>query len=506
MPPVRLGPKDLLEYDATYSVIICRECQYAIQKSALRSHLLRHKIFRHERHTLLSLISRLDVVEPEDVPLPPPTSKPIEVLPVISGLRCIVGQCESMYASSKRMRRHQLERHDLADSETDGANAMVRPVSLQTFFRGTKIRYFEVAGPATYEAPKPSPSVEMINTDEVVQPLQISGVAARPTTLAPVIDLHHLSYLHHFLQDTSLSLPTVDLENSLYWHHEFVAQALQQDWLMAGLLAVAASHKATIAHATSTATAHHKRSLSLFREYQEGLQAHVIRQKTVCAWSTASLEAVTTPRLTMLQGKPTPRQEVLDQLANIVSCAHVLFRATHSSTLEALTTPMRGLVSKDMIDKPDAIDRAAKLMEIDEADRDPMLSCLIDRISSLPTRMAGPLGRPQSPEDLQAVMIALSAIAKLIDSCVAAFESESEDATFCAMTTWLSAATGSLHELIARNNAAALIVLAHWAGSLVRRVEENGCWFLKGAADFMLARIRERLPRDAAVRELIDGL
>jgi hypothetical protein len=506
MPPVRLGPKDLLEYDATYGVIICRECRYAIQKSALQSHLLRHKIFRHERHTLLSLISRLDVVKPEDVPLPPPTSKPIEALPVSSGLRCIVGQCESLYASSKRMRRHQLERHDLADSETDGANAMVRPVSLQTFFRGTKIRYFEVAGPATSEAPKPPPSMEMINMDLGVQPPQISDLVATPIALAPVIDLHHLGYLHHFLQDTSLSLPTVDPKNSLYWHHEFVAQALQQDWLMAGLLAVAASHKATIAHATSTATAHHERSLSLFREYQEGLQAHLIRQKTICAWSTDSLEAVTTPRLTMLQGKPTPRQEVLDQLANIVSCAHVLFRATHSSTLEALTTPMRGLVSKDMIDKPDSIDRAAKLMEIDEADRDPILSCLLDRISSLPTRMAGPLGRPQSPEDLQAVMVALSAIAKLIDSCAAGFEPESEEITFCAMSTWLSGATDSFHELIARNNAAALIVLAHWAGSLVRKVEENGCWFLKGAADFMLARIRERLAQEPAIHALLEEL
>lgn len=61
MIPLRLGPKELLEYDATYGVIICREYQYAIQQSALQSHLLQHKIFRSERTTLLASIAQLDI-------------------------------------------------------------------------------------------------------------------------------------------------------------------------------------------------------------------------------------------------------------------------------------------------------------------------------------------------------------------------------------------------------------------------------------------------------------
>lgn len=506
MSPVRLGPNNLLEYNATYGVIICRECQYAIQKSALQSHLLRHKIFRHERHSLLSLISQLDIIEPDDVPLPSPASKPIEALPVISGLRCVVGQCKSLYASSKRMKRHQVECHDVAESETDGAESMMRPVSLQTFFRGTKIRYFEVAGPATSVALVQPSSVEVVKTDEVGKPPHIADVAVTTTTM-PVVDLQHLGYLHHFLQDTSLALPAVDPENPLYWHHEFVAQALQQEWLMAGLLAVAASHKATIPHATSTATAHHERSLSLFKEYQEGLQAHLIRQKTTRAWSTDSPEAVTTPPLTMLRGKPTPRQEVLDLLTSTISCAHVLFsHRTQSETLEALIVPIRSLGPTDDIGEDNAIRRAAELMETDDSHRDALLSCLLERMSSLPSRMTESLGRPQGSEDLQGVMIALSAIARLIDSCVAGFETEFEEVNFCAMATWLSQASDEFHELIAHNNPAALIVLAHWAGYLVRRVEENGCWFLKGATNFILARIRERLPQDPAVCGLVEGL
>jgi hypothetical protein len=102
-------------------------------------------------------------------------------------------------------------------------------------------------------------------------------------------------------------------------------------------------------------------------------------------------------------------------------------------------------------------------------------------------------------------VIALSAIATLIDSCVAGFEAE--EATFRAMATWLSKAADEFHEMLARDNPAALIVLAHWAASLVRRVEEMGCWFLKGAADFVIGQVKERLPVDRpAIRALVVDL
>ena len=111
MPSIRFGSRDLLEYDARYGVLICRECQYAIQKSALQSHLLRHKIYRGERQNLLSSIARLDIFEPQNVPLPNPSSPPIDTLPIISGYRCTAAGCENLCASFKRMRRHWSEIH-----------------------------------------------------------------------------------------------------------------------------------------------------------------------------------------------------------------------------------------------------------------------------------------------------------------------------------------------------------------------------------------------------------
>jgi hypothetical protein len=148
----------------------------------------------------------------------------------------------------------------------------------------------------------------------------------------------------------------------------------------------------------------------------------------------------------------------------------------------------------------DAFGRAAQLLN--RTIYDPALSTVLQRLDTLPSRMASALGRP---DDLRDVVIALSAIATLIDSCVAGFEAE--EATFRAMATWLSKAADEFHEMLARDNPAALIVLAHWAASLVRRVEEMGCWFLKGAADFVIGQVKERLPVDRpAIRALVVDL
>src|ERR1700753_2780327 len=96
--PITFGTPNLLEYNAKHRQLICRECKYAIQKSALGSHLLRHKIYRGERQRLLTSIARLALLEPDDVQLPPAASPPVDGLPIISGYRCTATGCESLYA------------------------------------------------------------------------------------------------------------------------------------------------------------------------------------------------------------------------------------------------------------------------------------------------------------------------------------------------------------------------------------------------------------------------
>ncbi|KAJ4310993.1 hypothetical protein N0V94_008160 [Neodidymelliopsis sp. IMI 364377] len=125
---------------------------------------------------------------------------------------------------------------------------------------------------------------------------------------------------------------------------------------------------------------------------------------------------------------------------------------------------------------------------LDTTDKNSALQMQLGRLDTLPARMADALGKP---EDIRDVLTALSAIVTLIDSCVAGFEIDA--AAFWAMVTWLSKASEEFHHMLSRDDPAALIVLAHWAGSLVRRVEDLGCWFLQGATGFILAEVRVRL-------------
>lgn len=501
---MRIGPGDLLEYNAAHGVIICRECQYAIQKSALQSHLLRHKVFRTDRQELLKFIHGLSILEPEDVPLPSPTSKPIEALPVVSGFRCMVGTCGSLYASSKRMRKHQLELHVDA-SEVESFESAVRPVVLQTFFRGTKIRYFEVSASTTARGTnRLSDVLEVVNKDKldtIASSKQYLDVCVEDADIAeptgpsrlqldiPLnIDLQTLNYFHHFVSTTSLTLLSLRSEKSstAYWQVEFIAQALQQKWLMAGLLAITASHMGALAQKDVIAAVHFSQSDRLHLEFAEGRKTYT---RTFCDANYPSL--------------PTPCAETLDHIDSLVSCARILRTDGSGSTLQQLFTAMRGLANNRpaaLPHKEDAFDRAARL--VNTSTSDPALAAVLKHLDALPTRLAEALGRPDA---LWPVLTALSAVASLIDSCVAGFEDD--DVVLWAAVAWLERVGEQFHEMLARNEPAALVVLAHWAASLVRRVEEKGCWFLGGAAEFVITQAVERLAsHEHAIRQLVEDL
>lgn len=504
---VRFGPDDLLEYNTTHGVIICRQCQYAIQKSALQSHLLRHKIFRQDRQQLLDILDRLTIFEPEEVPLPSLTSKPIEALPIVSGFRCTIGPCGSLYASSKRMKRHQVESH-VDFQETESFESTTRPATLQTFFLGTKIKYFEVeASTDARETQNPTDNLEALIAEKTYtntssrQPVDVCMHAdvTEPALLSQTtnpacssnIDLQTLTYFHYFTSVTSLTLPSLDpiQSSTLYWQVEFVSQALQQKWLMTGLLAIAASHMGALAQHSSIAATHYGQSDRLYLEFTEGrnTNAHALNDTSYSSSSTPCVEA-------------------LDQIDSFLRCARIMRLYDPLSTLDELIMAMRGLSnSRDRqrpgeLYKKGAFDRAARLTKTKASD--PTLAAILTQLDTLPTRMAEALGRP---DDIRSVFTALSAIATLIDSCVAGFEID--DVALWATVAWLSQVGEKFHEMLSRNEPAALVVLAHWAALLLRRVEEKGHWFLRGAAKSIVANVAERLPHDqSAVRQLIADL
>jgi hypothetical protein len=249
MMAITFGPHDLLQYNPRYRVLICQECQYGIQKSALRSHLLRHKIYRDERQRLLSAISQLDLLEPGDVSIPGPTSAPIDALPIISGYRCTKTGCEHLYASSKRMRGHQVGTHGPKGIRNDSWFA--RPIKIQTFFRGTKIRYFEITTSPVdvtlgvtsciailndndndqQEEEVPNALDALVNDADIPPQYRIASPTSTRLQSSPIhVDLEALSYFHQFTTVTSLTLPGTKRPESTihYWQMDAVLLALQR--------------------------------------------------------------------------------------------------------------------------------------------------------------------------------------------------------------------------------------------------------------------------------------
>jgi hypothetical protein len=474
----KLGSQDLLEYNAKYGVLICRTCQYAIQKSAIPSHLLRHKVYRDERQRLLASIAELDLLEPSDVSSPGPTSPPINSLPVISGYRCTAAGCENLCASSKRMKRHQSEVHGLNGTST--IDDVARSVKLQTFFRGTKIRYFEVTA-----SKNPDEQVRDANTGErLLSPLThiVSPFTTTPKSATIDLDLQTLTYFHHFTTTTSLTLPG----NLQYWQVDIVVQALQCPWLMHGLLALAACHMAVCADNTDIERSHGKRLVHYF----SGFLARPEESK-----SDIGMEVV--------RGEEEPNNSG-KHIRDLLQCAQLglgifTFDQSANHTLASLMATILGLYTSTLHDR-DAENAYA------QGRRSPFNTAMLHRLHALPTRMAETFGRP-TPDTIQDVLATLSAINSLIDCCETSLESEEAGRTFRAMAVWLTKVSDYFYEMLVKESSAALVVAAYWTTFVVRRAENCGCWFLKGMSVRAMRMIEDMLPvDDPGVQGLIKDL
>jgi hypothetical protein len=82
----------------------------------------------------------LDLADPKDVTLPGPNEEPVPHLTVTSGLACEINRCDYLCATVKRMKMHRVAEHSGVVQD----ESQWRPVDLQTFFRGNKLRYFIV--------------------------------------------------------------------------------------------------------------------------------------------------------------------------------------------------------------------------------------------------------------------------------------------------------------------------------------------------------------------------
>ena len=517
MSIIKLGPLDLLQYDPRFGVLICRECQYGIQKSALSSHLLRHKIYRSEREELLTSIAQLNVLEPDEVPLPSPNSLPIDALPTISGFRCKSSGCGSLYASFKRMRRHWSEIHGLSEASSDFSSCAY-PVKLQTFFRGTKIKYFEVASSLSADSTASVALLMVIEEEEDDvekhdgkrhdELVSVETPDEMNTGPFPVnFDLETLTYFHHFIITTSLTLPSSEHLQSVkhYWQTDIVLQALKQRWLMCGLLAISACHLAALAEDSIAKRMHCERSIRFSSEFFTG-------------WDD------TTKDDSVFVGLKEEVNKTGKQISFILVCGQwsldeITLGQENISKLSApfqtlsFLTAILAFVVPDDISRPgsfqndddnrprETLIQAKRILETRTLSEVDTSSRTFNRLRELPFRMAGTFGKPEGAQD---VFAALSAIAALVECCEISFESDDVGGIWRGMAMWLTKITAHFRQMISTSSSAALVVLAHWAALLVERAEKHDYWFLKGLAKRVLQQIADGLPVE--VQSLLDGL
>lgn len=487
---MRLGPDGLLEYNAEYGVLICRECQYAVQKNALGSHLLRHKIYREDRHQLLASIELLRLHDPEDVPVPNPESPAVEAIPVISGHACAVDGCAYLCASSKRMRRHWTAAHG-----SEPLEPISRPATFQTFFRGTKLRYFEIVSSA--------PAAATSSTRSSTNGGQ-SATLSSPADLPSLdIDLETLTYFHHFLTTTSPTLPEQSPHIGHFWHKEVIPLALKHKWLMAGVLATSAFYLSIMLAGAPEKEAHKEKYVRLSFEFRSGWEA--MDRLGYATMDLAVLNAV---------------KKAHHQVDCLLNCAEWAF--AESYTLQELPFDlellMRNLHDLAYPERPQTesdqnanhrpkfdgvLFRAGRVHGTNEPQSVRMPSTILNSLRVLPQHMAEIFGKPEPTMEALSPVIAFGALA---DCCETSYSSDNESAAWIGMTTWLAEIPDSFYNFISRRDPATLVVLAYWAAFLVGRAEAQGCWFVRGLRERMLMQISQHLVINKAARSLVTEL
>ncbi|KAF2732263.1 hypothetical protein EJ04DRAFT_497248 [Polyplosphaeria fusca] len=501
MAPTRIG--SLLQYEAEYGVVICRECQYAIQKSALESHLLKHKIYRNERQRLVSTLSQLELLEPDEVRLPSPSSGPIDGLPVIDGYRCTIAACGRLYASTIRIKRHCSEMH--GNGQSSDTFSIARPAKLQTFFRGTKIRYFEVTNPVSLSESGTAPFNK--NRWKATRPNQDSDNKESSTNADCMasatfhddsgaslsrIDLDTLAYFHHF---TTITGPTLPIPRHLerYWQQHVISKALQQRQLMCGLLSISALHLAFLSGDPATARKHCDQA----RQYSSDFF------KTRDEMSDDSDE-------------DEKAKNAAKQVDCILQCAfwtlpvHPLEQA--SFELVDIVANIRGLVLQNGESDGEEKTPACTTDPISCGDFSipgtfgafSSISAFRARLQELPSRMTEAFGRPDNVRDVITVLESISALDKSCES-VRVFDDAGQVCQATAM--WLTSVPLAFTDLVAQYNPPALVVLTYWTASLLKRAEDYGCWFWSGLAKTILELIARQLAtRENAALGLVEDL
>ncbi|KAL2831400.1 hypothetical protein BDW59DRAFT_140138 [Aspergillus cavernicola] len=343
------------------------------------------------------------------------------------------------------MKLHQREIH--GRRELSDLASFARPVKLQTFFRGTKLRYFEVTPLSESDS-----TIDYDDAEEE-EDSSVDVDTAIPLPL-PNLDLETLTYFHHFTTATSLTLPVAGDEQSATqnWQTDVVLHALQRQWLMCGLLAISACHLAVLVEDASIRQAHRERSAQFFSAFSAEWEAMKVSKG-------------------MSEDKDAMRAGA--QIACILRCVHW----TPGSTVDpAAVSQLQLFMATIRSFDPDAVSFQSNIHHHVQTVPKNVVEAF-NRLHTLPALMAETFSRPDNVQD---VLATLTAIAMLIECCDMSFSSSGMGAAWHSMTMWLVRVPEHFNELTRRNSPSALVVIGYWEAILVKRAEDCGCWFLKG--------------------------
>ncbi|KAN0098291.1 Protein of unknown function (DUF3505) domain containing protein [Hyaloscypha variabilis] len=250
MPPATSRPalSELLQYLPAHKVLICKECRYAIQPSAISRHLKDlHHIYRSDRKQLIEYTTGLDLAQPGDVVLPPPHEAPVPFLPTESGLVCAREGCNHLCVTTKRMKSHWATAH----KDIVGGGSQWHPVILQTFFKGNQLKYFIVSPPSTPEPQSTqSPKTNSECDTRMSEPTPPSDYS-ESCSCSQVAELVSPSdwstddkeLFNHFVRSTYYDMGAGPYSREL-WRTSIPGLAFEHEFLKHGILACAALHLA----------------------------------------------------------------------------------------------------------------------------------------------------------------------------------------------------------------------------------------------------------------------
>ncbi|KAI9154849.1 Orsellinic acid/F9775 biosynthesis cluster protein D [Paramyrothecium foliicola] len=387
----------------------------------------------------------------------------------------------------KRMKYHWSESHGVSAP----TGTFAKPAILQTFFRGTKLRYFEV------------------NCASISGPAEL-GQQQIPVVAAPVpphsskcnqpaLDLDILRYFHHFAFTTSLTLPTGGCDSAPYWQSGFTARALEVEWLMYGLLAISLGH---LARSCSDPVSKHEQTkrfldfLGRFTSQRESLMVDAGDMEMDTTYGSR-LHCLLDCCLWTSEMPPHLREDASELMLHPFNVHNMIktFQVcsdwrTISASLQQADRRNPAYASGLNHQTRDSVRHAATI---------PRNRDLIRMLQALPFRMAEVFGRPNGSSE---VLTVIATIKDLIDCLSLSTSSESRNSMWAAMIRWPQKLSPHFCQMLIERSPAALVVVAHWS-VLIKRAE--ACfWFLDGLAQRFLDQVKRELPDEPLVHGLID--